>query len=341
MTRMSVPLRALILAAFFGALVAPARAETRLKVNIWPHINHNIVALVVIPWTKMIEEATGGEVKFDVPAGSLAAAADIPDAIAGGVADIGFIVPGYSPARYPTTRAVELPLLANTATALSVAYWRTQVAHFNKTKEFEDLKLLGVFTHGPGQIIAKKPIASLDDVKGMKLRVGGGMVRELANALGVVAIAVPATQSYEVLSKGVADGIFFPPEGVLSFKLAPVLSHYYEVPGGVYNSAFALVMNKKKWAGLSPATRAKIESVSGEKMAVVAGKQWDERDQQALKLMADAGIKTAVADAAAVARVKGLAVKLETDWIAEVAKLGVDGKAALGMLRTEAAKATN
>jgi TRAP-type C4-dicarboxylate transport system substrate-binding protein len=340
MTRKSV-LRATAVAALLGALVVPARAQTTLKVNIWPHINHNIVALVVIPWIKMIEQATGGEVKFDVPAGSLAAAAGIPDAIAGGVADIGFIVPGYSPARYPTTRAVELPLLANSATALSVAYWRTQVAHFNKTKEFENLKLLGVFTHGPGQIIAKKPIASLDDVKGMKLRVGGGMVRELANALGVVAIAVPVTQAYEVLSKGVADGIFFPPEGAMSFKLVPVLSHYYEVPGGIYNSAFALVMNKKKWDALSPATQAKIEAVSGEKMAVIAGKQWDERDQQALKLMKDGGIKTTVADAAAVARLKQLAVKLEADWIAEVAKLGVDGKAALATLRAETAKAAN
>jgi TRAP-type C4-dicarboxylate transport system substrate-binding protein len=167
------------------------------------------------------------------------------------------------------------------------------------------------------------------------------MVRELANALGVVAIAVPVTQAYEVLSKGVADGIFFPPEGAMSFKLVPVLSHYYEVPGGIYNSAFALVMNKKKWDALSPATQAKIEAVSGEKMAVIAGKQWDERDQQALKLMKDGGIKTTVADAAAVARLKDLAVKLEADWIAEVGKLGVDGKAALATLRAETAKAAN
>lgn len=340
MTMRSV-LRAAVVAASLSAFAVPAHAETRLRVNIWPHINHNIVALVVMPWIKMIEEVAGGEVKFDVPAGSLAAAADIPDAIAAGVADIGFIVPGYSPARYPTTRAVELPLLGSTATALSVAYWRTQVAHFNKTKEFENVKLLGVFTHGPGQIIAKKPITNLDDVKGMKLRVGGGMVRELANMLGVVSIAVPVTQAYEVLSKGVADGIFFPPEGAMSFKLVPVLSHYYEVPGGLYNSAFALVMNKKKWDSLSPAIQAKIESVSGEKMAVIGGRQWDERDKQALKLMADGGIKTTVADAATVARVKELAAKLEAGWIADVGKLGVDGKGALQMLRAEAAKATN
>jgi TRAP-type C4-dicarboxylate transport system substrate-binding protein len=150
---------------------------------------------------------------------------------------------------------------------------------------------------------------------------------------------VPVTQAYEVLSKGVADGIFFPPEGAMSFKLVPVLSHYFEVPGGLYNSAFALVMNKNKWDALSPATQAKIESVSGEKMAVIAGKQWDERDKQALKLMADGGIKTTVADGATVARVKELGAKLEAGWVADVAKLGVDGKAALAMLRAEAAKA--
>jgi hypothetical protein len=74
-------------------------------------------------------------------------------------------------------------------------------------------------------------------------------------------------------------------------------------------------------------------------MAVIAGRQWDERDKQALKLMADGGIKTTVADAATVARVKELGAKLEAGWIADVAKIGVDGKAALTMLRAEAAKA--
>lgn len=324
-----------------GMLSVPARAETTLRINIWPHIKHNLVALVNIPWAKKIEEATGGEVKYDVPAAPLAAGADIYDAIVGGVVDLTFFVPGYTPARFPTSRAVEMPLLGSTSTALSVAYWRTQQKYFSKTKEYDDIKLLGVFTHGPGQLIAKKPISSLDDIKGMKLRVGGGVVRETVKELGGILVAVPVTKAYEVLSKGVADGILFPPEGAMSFKLVPVLSHYYEVPGGIYNSAFALGMNKKKWESLSRATQAKIESVSGEAMARVAGKQWDERDQQALKLMADGGIKTTVADSRAVERLRAIGAGLEAQWYEDVGKMGVDGKAALQFLRSQAAKAMN
>lgn len=327
--------------AFAGLAAMPARAETTLKVNIWPHINHNIVALVVIPWTNLMRSATGDAVRFDVPAGSLAAADKIHDAMVGGVLDVGFIIPGYTPARFPSSRMVEFPLIGANATALSVAYWRTYQKYFANVDEYKGVKVLSVFTHPPGNIISKKPITSLDDIKGMKLRVGGGVIRDVAKELGTVPVAVPATQAYEVLSKGVADGIFFPPEGALTFKLMPVLSYYYEVPGGMYNSAFTLAINGKKWDGLSKKIQGQIESVSGEMIARIAGNQWTARDEIAVEEMEKAGIKTTVADEKAVARLREIGGKLEAEWIEEVGKKGVDGQAALNMLRSEAAKLTN
>ena len=288
----------------------------------------------------MMQAATGGAVKFDIPAGSLAAADKIHDAMVGGVLDVGFIIPGYTPARFPTSRIVEFPLLGANATAMSVAYWRTYEKYLAKADEYKGVKLLSVFTHPPGNILSRKPIHSLDDLKGMKMRVGGGVVRDLAKELGTVLVAVPATQAYETLSKGVADGIFFPPEGALTFNLVPVIKDYFEVPGGMYNSAFTLAMNGKKWDGLSKVEQEQIESVSGEWISRLAGMQWDARNAIASDMMAKAGIKTTVASDKDVARIQEIADKLEADWFEEVGKKGVDGKAALQMLRSEAAKVT-
>ncbi|MBW1800428.1 MAG: hypothetical protein JRJ85_06815, partial [Deltaproteobacteria bacterium] len=56
----------------------------------------------VEPWRRNAEKATGGKVKItSYPAQSLAKAREIVAAIEGGVTDIGWIVPGYFPGRFP------------------------------------------------------------------------------------------------------------------------------------------------------------------------------------------------------------------------------------------------
>ena len=100
-------------------------------------------------------------------------------------------------------------------------------------------------------------------------------------------------------------------------------------------------MNRQKWEGLSAKTKRQIDSVSGEFLVKIAGNQWDERDKQALKLMKDAGIKTTVASKDDIAKVRAIGQKLEAAWIKEVGKIGVDGAAALKMIKAEAASLTN
>ena len=84
-----------------------------------------------------------------------------------------------------------------------------------KLDEHKGVRVLGVFTHGPGQIFnTKRAVNSLKDLEGMKIRVGGGLVNDVAKALGTVPMLKPAPESYELLSQGVADGVFFPKEAI-------------------------------------------------------------------------------------------------------------------------------
>ena len=123
------------------------------------------------------------------------------------------------------------------------------------------MHVLGVFTHGPGQIYnTKRPINSLKDLEGLKIRVGGGLVNEIAKALGTVPMLKPAPESYELIDQGVADGVFFPKESPVSFKLVPLIKHITYVPGGLYNVSFAWIVNPAKWKQISEADRAAITS---------------------------------------------------------------------------------
>ena len=126
----------------------------------------------------------------------------------------------------------ELPGGGATAEINSVAYSRIHWKYFQPVGEYKGVKLLGVFTHGPGQMFnTKRPITKVEDLAGMKIRSGGGISEEMARALGASAFVKPAPESYELLSSGVADGTFFPLESIISFKLGPVIKYATLFPG--------------------------------------------------------------------------------------------------------------
>src|SRR5205807_3775414 len=107
-------------------------------------------------------------------------------------------------------------------------------------------------THGPGQMFnTKRPIRNLTDLQGMKLRTGGGIAEAMARALATSAFVKPAPESYELLSSGIADGVFFPQESIVSFKLDSLIKYATLFPGGFYSSSFGFFMNEDKWNKLA------------------------------------------------------------------------------------------
>lgn len=315
-----------------------ARAQVTLNVNAWVPPAHLLVADVTMPFCADMEKATQGRVKCNLLPKAVAAPPQTFDAIKDGLADISFVVHGYTPGRFVLTDVAEFPFLGNTSEVVSVAYQRVYEKMLAKYDENKGVHVLAVFTHGPGQIYnTKRAITSLKDLEGLKIRVGGGMVNEIAKLLGTVPMLKPAPESYELLSQGVADGLFFPKESVLSFKLVPLIKHTTYVPGGLYNVSFALVMNPAKWAQISAADKAAINKLSGEALARRAGKAWDAVDARGEKALRDAKVPIVIADAKFIAEIKAKTAGLEKAWFDKAKAKGVDGPAVLKALQTEIA----
>lgn len=323
-------------AIFAGA----AQANTVLTVANWLPPSHPLVSDVIVPLTEQIAEATGGEVTANILPAPLGPPAAHYDFAVNGVADITFGVLGYTPGRFKTTNIAEIPFLGDSAEATSVAYWRTWDAMLKQSGEFDDVKVLAVFTHGPGEIFLKDGDASaIDLLSGKKLRVGGGIVHEVASKLGAVPVEGPSSKAYELLSQGVADGILFPYESVAFFKLIPQLKVGVSVPGGLYNTAFYIVMNKAKFESLTPEQQAQIDGVTGEALSRMAGKMWDTVDAKGLTEMAGKIAVTPATDAQLAAWKESLAPIIAAK-IAEVSERGVDGQAAYEMMLKEIAAET-
>jgi len=175
-------------------------------------------------------------------------------------------------------------------------------------------------------------------VQGLKIRTGGGVAEKVARALGASAFVKPAPESYELLSSGVADGVFFPMESIVSFKLETVLAQATLFPGGMYSSAFGFFMNEDKWNKLPKPDQEAIEKISGEHIAWLAGKSWDDADQKGMDALKKSGVKIVNANPEFVAEVKKRSAPIIDEWITAASAKGVDAAKILAEFREELKK---
>jgi TRAP-type C4-dicarboxylate transport system substrate-binding protein len=325
--------------ALSGAFVQTASAETTLTMSSWLPPKHVIVSEMMMPWAEQVEEATEGRVKIKILPKALGKPPAHYDIARDGLADLTYGIHGYQPGRFVLNSTAEVPFLGNDAEDISVAYWRMYKKHLEQANEHKGVKVLGLFTHGPGQIMnTQKEITEIAQLKDMKMRIGGGIVKSVTDNFGIVQLFKPAPQVYELLSRGVADGVMFPLEAIDGFKLENTIKYVTRIPGGLYNTSFFFVMNGKKFDSLSAEDQAAIDSVSGEVFARMAGRAFQKRDDTGLEKFYQAGGKITDAPADMVSQIQGWVADIEAEWAEKAAKLGVDGAQVLYDMKTEVAK---
>jgi len=321
---------AVVAATSFAA--PQAMAEKVMRVGSWLPPTHNMNAEVLPTWGKWIEEATEGRVtvKVEYPGGHPKA---FWDTVQDGVFDAGWTFHGYAPGRFKLTKIVELPGLGADAEAASVAHWRINEKYLAKAGEHNGIVLAGLFTHGPGQIHLREPIASLDELKGKKIRIGGGVQTDIAERMGIAGVAAPGSKVYEILSQGVADGVFMPMGEKQSLRLKEVAPFTMKFPHGMYLGSFAIFLNPDFMASLDEKDRAAIMSVSGEKLSAMAGKSWGDAATRGEKDAREFGNDIVDASDAIKADFDARVADMESAWLKDVADRGVDASAALAELR--------
>ena len=306
--------------------VGSVSAQTTLTMSSWVGPSHPLTRDVLGGWAAAVEKATNGRVKLQMLPKAPMAAAGTFDGVRDGLVDVSYVTASYTPARHPLPLLAELPGSGGSAEVNSVAYNRIHWKYLQQANEYKGVKLLGVFTHGPGQMFSvKKPVTSVADLAGMKVRSGGGISEASAKALGASPLVKPAPESYELLSSGVADATFFPSESIKSFNLDKVVKHATYFPGGFYSSSFGFFMNEDKWNKLSKQDQDAINSVSGEALARLAGKAWDAADKVGIDALKAAGVAMVDANPAFVADVRKRTEPLISDWVKAANAKGIDG----------------
>jgi TRAP-type transport system periplasmic protein len=334
-----ISIRFAAMVAASAAIALPAHAQAPLTFSSWVPPTHHLT-IWQQNWAAEVEKATGGRVKFQSLPKAPAAPPGTFDAVRDGLVDLSYVTASYTPARHILPLMAELPGAGDTAEVNSVAFSRIHWKHFHKLGEYKGVKLLAVWTHGPGQMFTKKQINTLDDFKNLKIRTGGGISAEVITALGGSPFFKPAPESYELLNSGVADGVFFPLESIVSFKLDKVIGQGTIFPGGLYSSSFGFFMNEDKWNKIAKQDQAIIEKYAGEYAARSNGKSWDTADQVGLNALKAAGAKVVTASPAMQQEARKRSAPIVEDWIKKAGEKhkGINARAILDEFHAELKK---
>ena len=257
------------------------------------------------------------------------------DAVRDGVADLTWTVYGYTPGKFVTTMIAELPLIPGNAQQKSVAFQKTYEKYLEAAGEVKGVQVLANYTHGPGMANTIKKMTSYEDLVGVKMRIGGGVSNAIGTALGVAGVNAPAPKVYELISGGVADGVFFPFETMHAFKIAELAKYSIHNPDGMYTTAFTLIMNDDTYNDLEPSHKKCIDDMRGVELSRTIGKMWDDADEVGKQAAASYNHELTIASTADRQYFKEKVGPVIEDVLSKVNAKGVDANAALAYFKEQ------
>ncbi len=248
---LSVAVLALVL---FIASPAPAKTMKWKMTTSWP-AGIPLYTDMAEVYAKYVESLSGGRIKIQVlPGGSIAPALEVTDTVRKGIAEIGHTWPGYDIGRDPTTAI--LGGYAGGMESVPMLHWLYTGGGSDMWRQFREEKFGVVsFPCGirPPEAFAHshKPIRTLDDFKGLKMRTVGAWAQILPG-LGASVVSLPGGEVYQALERKVIDATEWATPGENVISGFHEIAKYIIVPGAHQPSApFEISINKKKWDALS------------------------------------------------------------------------------------------
>ncbi|WP_315727648.1 MULTISPECIES: TRAP transporter substrate-binding protein [unclassified Bradyrhizobium] len=328
--------RSALLGAISGAAVGmvgsrSARAEPiGLKVSHYLPPNHTFHRELT-KWGESLTEQSQGQLTLNIfPASQLGPVNRQFDLVRNGVVDIAVGLHGATPGRFPMADLVALPYSAPKAGNNSAVTSRrlTELAPTYLYPEHQGMKVLWMAVTNPLMVhTSKRPVAKLEDFKGLRVRYAGEQFAQIIPLLGATPLAVPPAETADSLSKGIIDAATFPYEACQSFDLGTVIK--YSLEPGVSTATFAVAMNPNKFKSLPAELQQLIDKTTGPAMAERFGAAFDASEKAGRAYMAGKGVQISQFADAELSRVKEILAPLRNKALGELEKAGKPGKAFL------------
>ena len=263
-------------------LRAFAQAADELKLSTFVAPTHIIYARVLQPWAAELASKSANKLTVKMfPAMQLGGTPpQLYRQMAQGISDICFSLPGYTSADFPMMALTELPGTAESADDGTKKLW----AHFDKflARDFKEAKVLMLWNSDTASLMSKnKPIKTLEDMKGLKIRTPSAAQSAQIEALGATPIDMPANQIYNNLDRGVIDAAMIPMSAAIDFKLIEV-AKYFTVNAPLGRSPFMVAMNRARYDKLPADFKKVIDATTGLDLSLKGAATYDKQNDDAV-----------------------------------------------------------
>lgn len=233
-----------------------------------------------------IEEWSGGKITMDIGYSyAYAGAAEADEAIADGRLDIAGLLPSYDREKFPvfdtlanlTYLTSQSPLIATAQADAYLAETAWGTPEF--IAEFEDQGMVPLVTINgtpPNAVFCTKAMTSLDEIAGAQVMASSAAGAAQLTAVGMTAVAIPFTEAYESLERGIVDCAQVAPtyaDAVGTIGAAPFA--HFASSAGLIHTPGVIVANKDVWDGLPLVAQQLIFDRQVEFLEVSVTSTWD------------------------------------------------------------------
>ena len=324
-------MKALIATLFAGAIAFAGGAAPASAADEYPRLNLRLAHAFPSGWvqTKVdqwwadeIERRSDGRIKINILwAGSGGAPLEILKLVGSGAVDMGAVPPAYFTNELPLTGAPNALPLTFTSNAEALKVMNGLVENVPAIQE--ELKANNVWplwfnTLNTYQPLCTKPIDSVDDWQGLRIRTFGAYQPALWESLGAVGVNVLPAEIYEGLQKGRLDCAFYSTDLYASTKMYEV-AKYLTTLGFGPQPTWPMWVNYEKWQSWPDNVKQLIEEVSAE-AAQMSVDALAEANEASLKTMVDNGVQ--VVEFTEMDKLMDTVPDFKALWLSEMEKIG-------------------
>ncbi|WP_323010631.1 C4-dicarboxylate TRAP transporter substrate-binding protein [Paracoccus sp. (in: a-proteobacteria)] len=235
-------------------------------------------------WADRLKERSGGKITVEFFwSESLGGATELMDLVSAGAVDLVAPAPSYFPTELPLTNITQLPIVFPTAAAAQLL-----AEHLDNItgvqKENEDANVVPLFWTSipPYHVLCNKPISTVSDFRGVRVRSYGEFVPRMWESIGAVPVTTTSPEVYEGLQRGLIDCSYLPNDFALAYKLHEVAKYYVDANFGAI-IGWPIYLNRDVWESWPQEVRDLVKEVSAEAA---------QRDRDEMKLIGEEATKS-------------------------------------------------
>ncbi|SFU81730.1 C4-dicarboxylate TRAP transporter substrate-binding protein [Halomonas korlensis] len=287
-----------IFAVAGGVAIQSAQAkDLRLAPGVPPaHPAHTPLYTEFVP---ALAEESDGRLGGQIMGTEIASLGNMRTALRSGLVEAGLLLPAYFPADLPNFNLIgDMALLGTNSYAMNGAVTEYIATCDACQAELKQMGIVYTSTHTTDvyHLLTNKPVTTVEDLQGMRLRVGGSQYSRWLEAMGGTPTSTPVGETFESLSQGVIDGSIASSADIISFRLEDAIDYLTYIGLGTFHSTISHATGQPAWNSLSAEDREAVARASTRASALATQRWAYEMPAEADQVARDSGIEILEAD---------------------------------------------